>query len=66
MNDRGGRISKIDDLEDLEVKERSGQSLEQALDQGIFRPSLVMLMSIHILSRNLLRLLQSVVQDYPG
>jgi hypothetical protein len=65
-NDRGGRISKIDDFEDLEVKERSGQSLEQVLDQGICRPSLVTLKSIHILSRNLLRLLQSVVQDYPG
>jgi hypothetical protein len=48
------------------VKERSGQSLEQLLDRDIFRPSLVTQKSIQILSRNLLRLLQSVVQDYPG
>lgn len=48
------------------VDERSLQTLKEVLNKGIFRASLVTWTQINIHSRNLLKLLRSVVKHYPG
>jgi len=46
--------------------ERPRLSLTEVLNKGVFRASVVTWKEIHIFSRNLLRLLRSVVRHYPG
>jgi len=45
---------------------RAPMPLQEVLDKGIFRASVVSWTEIHIHSRNLQRLLRAVVQRYPG
>jgi hypothetical protein len=50
----------------FKVNDRPAQSLKEVLNKGIFRASAVTWKQINIYSRNLLKLLRSVVQRYPG
>jgi hypothetical protein len=50
----------------LRADGRAPMSLQEVLDKGIFRASVVSWTEIHIHSRNLQRLLRTVVQRYPG
>jgi hypothetical protein len=50
----------------FKVDGRAPMSLQEVLDKGIFRASVVSWTEIHIHSRNLQRLLRAVVQRYPG
>jgi len=48
------------------VNKRTPESLNEVLNKGIFRASVVNWKQINIYSRNLLQLFRSVVQRYPG
>jgi hypothetical protein len=50
----------------FKVNDRPAQSLKEVLDKGIFQASAVTWKQINIYSKNLLKLLRSVVHRYPG